>query len=106
MSTFTLKTRNINSKSVVGNISIFVNSIIEDFNIIWNSSSQRDAILEIIQTHLEDMAADNKIEQWNVVCDGRNNKRCDIENKITHLDIEFKQLNCYNITTLKYVITE
>ncbi len=105
MTTFTLKTQHVNSKQLLEHISGYVETIIMDFNIIWNSNSQRDAILEVIEEHLQDMLIDNKIEQWNVICDGRNNKHDMALNKLIHLDIEFKQRNCYNITKLKYEIT-
>lgn len=104
MQTFTLKTYHVNSKRILNEITTFVDEIILNFNIIWNSALQRDAILEVIDEHLQDMQEEKKIEQWNVICDGRNNKQANIENKITYLDIEFRQRNCYNITKLKYVI--
>lgn len=106
MVTFERKIVNINSKILVKEVSDFVEEIIKNFNIIWDSTAQRDVILEVIDEYLQIMAKDNKIEQWNVICDGRNNKRFDPKNKITYLDVEYKQRNCYNITKLKYKITE
>jgi len=102
--TFTLKSYHVNSKSILKEVSSYISDIIENFNITWDSHDQRDTILEVIDELLEDMANDNKIEQWNVVCDSRNNKTSDAKNKITYLDIEYKQRNCYNVTKLKYAI--
>ena len=104
MSTFTLKTQHVNSNRLLGDVCSFVSSIITDFNIIWSNDSQRAAILEIIDEHLQDLANDNKLEQWDVVCDKRNNTRQDITNKITHLYVEYKQRNCFNVTRLYYTI--
>jgi hypothetical protein len=106
MSDFTLKTNHVNSKRIFNDVSVFVEEIIHNFNIMWSSDSQRDAILEVLDEHMEDLVEANKIEQWNVICDGRNNKASDIKNKITHLDISYRQRNCFNVTELKYTIKE
>ena len=98
MSTFILKTKHVNSNRILDEVCNFVDSIITDFNIIWSNDSQRDAILEIIDEHLQDMAGDNKLVQWNIVCDKRNNTRQDSKDKITHLYVEYKQRNCFNVT--------
>lgn len=106
MQNYKLVTRHVNSKRILNDVTDFIGEIIENFNITWNSDSQRDAILEIIDEHLEDMVDDNKIEQWNVICDGRNNKRSNIQNKVTHLDVTYRQRNCFNVTELHYIIQE
>jgi len=106
MSNYTLKTNHVNSKILLNDVSSFVDEIILNFNIIWNSDSQRDAILEVIDERLQDMVDEQRIEQWNVICDGRNNKQRDIQNKITHLDISYRQRNCYNVTELRYTIKQ
>ena len=104
MQKFTLKTYHVNSKGLLTLVSDFVNGIIENFNVIWDSESQRDAILEVIDEHLQDLVEQRKIDQWNVICDGRNNTPEDVKNKITHLHISYRQRNCYNTTELKYKI--
>ena len=106
MPNFTLKTKHVNSNRLLNEVTAFINAIIVDFNIIWNSDSQRDAILEVLDEHMQDMAEENKIEQWDVVCDARNNKQIDMRNKITHLDVKYRQRNCYNVTELNYTIKE
>lgn len=106
MTEYTLKTKNVNSKALLKEVSKFVSDIINNFNIIWDSNSQRDAILEVVDEFLEDLQiGDNKIEQWNVICDARNNKAKDTKNKTTHLDIYYCQRHCYNVTELRYTIT-
>ncbi len=106
MTKFTLKTYQVNSKLLLAKICEFVDAIIIDFNIIWTSDSQRDAILEVIEEHLQDLVITDDIEQWNVICDNRNNKKSNIDKDITYLDIEFKQRNCYNVSVLNYTITK
>jgi len=105
MTEYILKTKNVNSKSLLTEISNFVGEIIDNFNIIWDSDSQRDAILEVVDEFMEDLKTNaNKIEQWNVVCDARNNKHKDTKNKETHLDVYYCQRHCYNVTELCYTI--
>jgi len=104
MQKFTLKTRGVVSNSLFKEISEFVESIIQNFHIVWDSTSQRDAILEIVDELMQDMVTDKKIEQWNVVCDKRNNKQSQAARKRTILDITYKQRNCYNVTELHYEI--
>jgi len=105
MTNYSLKTKNVNSKALLKEVSNFIGEIIDNFNVIWDSDSQRDAILEVVDEFLEDMKNnDNKIEQWNVVCDARNNKIKDTEGKITHLDVYYCQRHCYNVTELQYTI--
>lgn len=105
MTDFILKTQHVNSKRLCDVVTDFIEEIIVTFNIIWDSDSQCDAILEVIDGHMEDMLNENKIEQWNVICDARNNKQSDINKNITHLDIYYRQRNCYNVTELHYTIT-
>ncbi len=106
MQKFTVKTRHINSKQLMAEIKDFVDSIIVDFSIVWTSDSQRDAILDVLDEHLQDLAAEKKIERWNIVCDARNNKKSTNVKGETYLDIEYMQYNCYNISELNYTIIE
>jgi hypothetical protein len=102
--TYTLEKRHVNSEPLADEITNFINDIIETFSVMWDNDDNRNAVLEIMDEHLEDLADEKKIIQWNIVCDGRNNKKSDIENKTTHLDITYKQRNCFNVTELKYTI--
>lgn len=106
MQKYKLITHHVNSKRILNDVTDFVDEIIENFNIMWGSEAQRDAILEVIDEHLEDMVEEKKIEQWNVICDGRNNKQSNIKKHVTHLDITYCQRNCFNVTELKYIIQE
>lgn len=107
MTNYILNTKNVNSKPLLKEVSDFIGEIIDTFNVIWDSSSQRDAILEIVDEFLEDMKNNvNKIEQWNVICDSRNNKAKDTKKKEVHLDIYYCQRHCYNVTELHYTVKQ
>ena len=105
MQKFTLKTNNVNSNIILKEVNDFISHIILDFNVIWDNTSQRDSILDVLDAHFEDMTKEGKVSQWNVICDGRNNAKTSVIAKITHLDITYKQRNCYNTTKLEYLIT-
>jgi len=105
MTDFILKTQHVNSKQLCNNISSFIEVLIVDFNVIWDSDPHRIVVLGILDDHMEYMVNENKIEQWNIICDTRNNKQSDINKKITHLDVYYRQRNCYNVTVLRYTIT-
>lgn len=104
MATFTIKTKHINSKMLLNEVTSLIDDIIKNFNITWNSDQQRDIIFEVIDEHMQDLAEAHKILRWDVVCDARNNKQRDIKQNITHLDIEYTQWNCYNVSEIKYII--
>jgi len=104
MAKFTLKTKNINSERLLKDVSDFIGGIITSYDIVWDGNSNRDAILEIIDEKLEDLQEDKEINQWNVICDRRNNKMSDTLRKITNLNITYQQRNCYNTTELHYII--
>ena len=103
---YILKTRHVNSKRLLKQIAEFIEEIIVNFSIMWDSDVQRGAVLEVIDEYMEDLVEDKDIEQWNVICDSRNNKMSDIQKKQTHLDITYRQRNCFNVTEIKYTIKQ
>jgi len=104
MKSFTIQTRNVNSKVLLAEVTTFIEDILENFSVSWNSDQQRDIILEVIEEQLQDLADASKLTQWNLVCDGRNNKASDLQKSTTHLDISYRQEDCYNVTQIKYTI--
>lgn len=102
--TFTVKTRNVNSKRLLATVTEFMQTVITEFSILWDSDTHRDAIIEVIEEFLEELAEDGKITQFNVICDGRNNTKQLRDSGMVNLDITFKQEDCYNTTSLHYVV--
>jgi hypothetical protein len=105
MDNYTLKTHHVNSKWLLTEVTEFIEEILNNFSIPWENNSQREAILEVIDEWLEELSSRNKIDQWNVICDGRNNNKDDADNNLVHLDVSYRQRNCFNTTELKYIIT-
>jgi len=106
MSTYKLKSTGVNAKSLHRDITEFVDNIITEFSVLWDSNVSRDAVLEVLDEFLEELAQDGKITQWNVVCDDRNNNSTLNDNGITNLEVSYRQDDCYNTTKLDYTIFE
>jgi len=106
MSTYKLKSTNVNSKFLHTDIADFIDNIITEFSVLWDSDVSRDAVLEVLDEFLEELAQDGKITQWNVICDDRNNNTSLSDNGITNLEVFYKQDDCYNTTKLDYTIFE
>lgn len=104
MVTYTITKRNINNAALFEEVHEFIEGIVLNFTVTCSINNERDTILEIIDELMEDMVTDNRIDQWNVMCDRRNNKASDIWKNITVLDITYRQVNCYNTTKLHYII--
>ena len=102
--TFTLKSSGVASKSLLKCVTEFVEEIINEFSILYAHDVHRDAILEVMEEHLEELLQEGKITQYNVICDDRNNNQVLADAGITNLEIRYKQDNCYVTTVLKYVV--
>lgn len=96
----------VNSKALVKEISSFVEEGFTDLGVSWDSDSQREAFVEITEDYLtEMMEVEGKIVSFKVIGDRRNNKVSDNEKGIYHIDIQFRQKDCLNVTQLCYTIT-
>ncbi len=104
MNTYKSKARNINSKTLYADVTDFVDNIIVEFSIIWESDVHRDAILEVIEEFLIELRDEGRITQFNVVCDGRNNDSNSSSTGITNMEVHYKQDDCYNTTVIEYII--
>ncbi len=104
MNTYKSKVKNINSKSLYADVTDFVDNIIVEFSIIWESDVHRDAILEVIDEFLMELREEGRITQFNVICDARNNDTTSSSNGITNMEVHYRQDDCYNTTTIEYII--
>lgn len=99
---YTLTKRNVNTDVLCDEIENCIEHIFKNFSINWSSELHRTTIIEMIEQYLHDMSEDGKLTQWNVMCDHRNNP-INLDNDI-HLDIMFRQRNCFNETSLHFLI--
>jgi len=107
MTTWTLKTRAVNSKALQRKISELVEEAIEESGVLWSSDTHRESFVEVVDEWLEQFAdLTGEITQWNVICDLRNNKIADLESGTYTFDITYRQKNCLNTTQLQYEIQD
>lgn len=106
MNKYKLKVHGSSSKRLLGDVTQFVGEIITEFSILWEREKQRDQILDVIDEYLEEIVEDGRITRYNVICDDRNNNDRCAARGITHLDVHYKQDNCYNTTKLHYTISD
>jgi hypothetical protein len=72
----------------------------------WSSDVQRDSFIDMLDDFMHEVADEGKIEQWDVRCDGRNNKSSDMNDGRFILDVAYKQRHCLNTTVLHYDIED
>ena len=102
---FKVTLKAVNNKSLVKSITDYIEDGIKSLGVGWNNESHRSAFVQIIEEFLENLLeTDEKIEQYKVMCDRRNNKIVDTERSIYNIDIEFKQKHCLNKTKIHYFI--
>ena len=94
--------RNVNSKSLVAKIDENVIGTMENIGVYWYDGSQRGFIIEYVQDVMRELQDQQKIYNFKVISDDRNNTSDTIDQGVCCIDVEFKQTNCINITKLHY----
>jgi len=69
-----------------------------------SDATARSIIIELTEDALLTREEDNKLTQWNVICDKRNNTPETIALGKTYIDIAYVQTHCLNTTTIRYTI--
>lgn len=95
-----IKKRNVHSKILFEKIDEHVKASISLLHML----AAMEDISSLIEMFLLDEAEDYKLEQINVICDGRNNNPNDVMKGKTIIDIFYKHINCFNLTHLIYTI--
>lgn len=106
MITWKLTPKAVNSKSLMEEIHEFVTVGMEETGVNWSSDVQRESYIEMLDDFMYEIAEENKIEQWDVRCDGRNNKASDMNSGKYLLEVMYRQRNCLNVTVLRYDVTD
>lgn|SRR5688572_4688890 len=94
----------INNKLLVEEVVSFVDDAIINFGVNWESDAQRESFVEHIKELMSELVEEERIEQFKVVCDRRNNSSDDMLDGIFKFDVHFKQRNCLNTTKVLYTI--
>ena len=101
-----VRTKNVNNKRLYGEISEFVESGLMSIGIRWSSPENRDSFAEVLGEWLGEFQAENRITQYNVICDDRNNPVSQQDEGIFKVTIKYKQLHCLNTTIIEYELYE
>lgn len=92
----------VNSKTLVAKIDENIIETMENIGVYWYDGDHRSFILEYVQDVMRGLQEQNKIYNFKVISDDRNNPTESIDKGICCIDIEFKQVNCINTTKLHY----
>lgn len=98
--TITVKKKNIHSKILFEKVDEHVRESVLLLDIL----SGMEDISSLIEMFLIDESDHHKLEQINVIADGRNNNFSAIKNGKIIIDIYYKHFNCFNVTQLTYIL--
>ena len=99
-----IKEVSVNSKVLNTTVREYIEEGLEHANVVWSNQTHRDSFVAVIEDMMQMLAEDDKVIQWNIMCDGRNNKTKDMNAGRFYLDVHYKQRNCINFTRLTYQI--
>lgn len=94
----------VNSKRLYDEVEDFVSTSMSDIGVNWSSDAQRASYVEMLEDYFTELAEDDRIEQFDVRCDGRNNKIKDMNDGKFILDLRYRQRHCLNVTQVRYTI--
>lgn len=98
--------RAVNSQLLLNEIHDFIIMGMEDTGVNWSSDVQREAYVQMIDEFMQEVAGENKIEQWDIRCDGRNNSAADMNQGRYVMEVWYRQRHCLNVTKLRYDIDD
>lgn len=104
MTTFKKTVKGVTNKRIVGHICEFIEESVAMFDVDWNTDSQREAFVEVLEDCVQMLVDTKEIEQFKVICDRRNNKIENVRGGFFTLDVYFKARNCLNRTHISYLV--
>lgn len=103
---YKLEKRSVNNKALFKKVHDFVHEGILTGQVLWNNDIHRQSFVDVVNDVLLEIADEDIIDQWNVVCDIRNNTITQMDKGIYVLEVAYRQKNCLNTTRLVYTITD
>lgn len=92
--------KNVHSKVLFNTIDDHVRAVV----MLLDISSDMEGMVSLIEMLLEEEVENYKLEQINVISDGRNNKISDLKTGKFIVDIYYRHKNCFNTTQLIYTL--
>lgn len=105
MTTWTIKSKAVNSKLLYDDVIEFVEGSLNELGMNWSSAAQRESYVELLEDYFHELVSNNRIEQYDVKCDLRNNKLADMNDGHFVLDLLFRQRHCLNVTQIRFQIS-
>lgn len=103
---YTLVKKGVNNKSLFNKIHEFIAQGIVESDIVWSDDDHRETFVMVADDGLTDFYEQGLIDQWNVICDMRNNTISNMDQGIYTVEITYRQKNCINTTSLIYTIKD
>lgn len=103
---YKLEKKSVNNKQIFNEIHKFIDEGIITGQVLWSNDIHRESFVEVISDCMEQVELEGFIDQWNVICDLRNNTVADMNKGIYVLEVIYRQKNCLNTTRLIYTIKD
>lgn len=105
-SKLTTKKRNINNESLFKEVDTFMIELFSIEDIRWGSKEHREQVVMMVEDYMEELAdVSEKIVQFDIICDRRNNPGSIERKKEVTFTVKYKQKNCHNISQIDYIFT-
>lgn len=96
----------VNSTLLIEDIEELMRSSIKNVGFSWSNDAHREALLDLVDELMVQKKEDDKIYNYKVYSDHRNNPPEQIANGIHILTIKFRQKDTINQTMLEYIFTQ
>lgn len=103
---YKLEKKSVNSKPLLNDIHTFVDEAILTNQVMWGNDIHRLSFVEVVDDYLLSFQERNLIDQFNVICDLRNNSIASMDKGTYVFEIAYRQTNCLNTTRLIYTIKD
>ena len=103
---YKLEKRSVNNKLIFTEIHKFMEEGITTNGILWGNDIHRESFVDVVSDCLEEVSFQGFIDQWNVICDFRNNTSADMDKGIYVVEVQYRQKNCLNTTRLIYTVKD
>lgn len=98
---------NVNGDMLANKIKLHIEEGLDVMlRLTFGADEEREDLADNIEYFLMELFLNEEITQGKVIFDKRNNRRADTEKGKYTLEVIYKEWNCLNFTTIKYVITK
>jgi len=107
MKLYNLKTerKSVNTKRLADEIDTCLQEAMSDIFRDPDNWSGKDWFIDLTEDLLSELAETGQIDQWDVVCDSRNNKTSKMRAGQLNVIVAYRQSDCVNTTQLLYTLS-